>query len=670
MTASTRIRFRSGASSGVVEPPRRRADLDGLRALAITLVVAYHVWVGRVSGGVDVFLFLSAFLLTASFLRRMQTQDGLGVGSYWLRRFSRLLPPVAVTLLGVLVVAAAVYPPERWRAIWDQAVGSVFYVQNRVLADAAVDYYARTDQTSPLQHFWSLSVQGQVFLLWPLLILLAAGISRRTRLDAVQATAGVFGAVFVGSFVVSVIATAADQQSAYFSTPARLWEFALGSLVAVGLSAVRVRPTPRAAGVLVWSGIIGIVSCGLVLDVEGAFPGWAALWPTVSAALVVVGGQAHASLLPVRLLSARPLRGLASVSYAFYLVHWPILITWTVLSGRDQPGILAGTLIVAASLAVAWALTRWVDAPLARLVKEGGRPLQATAIVASILLVVTPVVIWRQAAVSSTVELGPDHPGSSAVLTGAVTGPFDAPPRPSEAEVVWPWFQPGDDCTESTAGRDETCAHLAGAGEDSLRVVVVGNSHSQQWGGMLEPLALERGWELTVVAAGGCPLGLDDDGTRPSGECAEWRERAFDKITALRPDLVVTVGSTNVAGSDAEYVSPGLERAIERLHARTEADVWVVRDNPRFDFDMWECGHGGAGDSCEVPLSGQQAPENPLAPLDRWDRVHAVDLTPLVCPDGLCRPFVGNIAVYFDDNHLTTDYTRSMSWAVSDLAPA
>ncbi len=358
------------------------------------------------------------------------------------------------------------------------------------------------------------------------------------------------------------------------------------------------------------------------------------------------------------------------MSYAFYLVHWPILITWTVLSGRDRPGLLAGTFIVAAALAAAWVMTRWLDVPLSRLVRRGGRLLQATAIVASVVLVVAPVATWRQMAVSSTAELGPDHPGASAVLTGAVTGSFDAPPRPSEADVIWPWFQPGDDCTVSPSGRDETCAHLAGAGEESWSVVVVGNSHSQQWGGMLEPLAIERGWKLTVLAAGGCPLGLDDDGTRPPGECAEWRERAFDRITALRPDLVVTVGSTNVAGSSAEYVSPGLERALDRLHASTEAEVWVVRDNPRFEFDMWECGHGGAEQSCEVPLADQQAPENPLAPFDEWERVRAVDLTPLVCPDGTCRPFVGNIAVYFDDNHLTTDYTRSMSWAVSDLVPA
>lgn len=648
--------------------PPRRADLDGLRAVAITLVVVYHVWIGRVSGGVDVFLFLSAFLLTGSFVRRIDAGDPLRVGEYWLRRFARLLPLVAVTLVGVLLTAMLVYPPERWRAVWDQTIGSVLYMQNVVLSGAAVDYYARTDQTSPLQHFWSLSIQGQVFLLWPVLLMLVAVIARRSRLTGSGAAAVVFGVVFLSSFASSLVLTSSNQQAAYFSTPARLWEFALGSLVAVAVSRVRVRALTGA--ILIAVGLVGVIACGMVLDVENAFPGWAALWPTVCAALIVVGGASSPRSLPVRVLSAAPLQWLAGISYAFYLVHWPILVTWMVVSERERPGILAGGFLIALSVAAAWALRRWVDAPVQRWLRRGGAVSTAIAVAVSVVVVVAPTLAWRQLEVSSAAQLGPEHPGAAAVLSGQVSAEFGAPPRPFAADIAWPWFEPGEDCSRDNRGMGETCFHRASGVEQPYRVAIVGNSHSQQWGAMLDPVALDRDWDVTLLVAGGCPLGLDDVGTRAPGFCDAWREGVFSALADLQPDLVVTVGSTTVAGSNEEYISPGLDRAIDRVRETTHADVWVLRDNPRFDFDMWDCAHSDDADTCEVDASTLLAEENPLDAFDDGERVRAIDVTPFVCPDGVCRPLVGNIYVFFDDNHVTTDYARSLSWAILDELPA
>ncbi len=155
-----------------VDPPRpgHRAELQGLRAVAIGMVVAYHIFLGRVSGGVDVFLLISAFLLTGTFASRLEKGAPLRVGRYWIKAFKRLLPPAVVTILGVLLLVRLFFPGYRWREVIAQALASTFSVENWHLADAAVDYYAvdRT-QASPLQHFWSLSIPGQVFLLWPLL---------------------------------------------------------------------------------------------------------------------------------------------------------------------------------------------------------------------------------------------------------------------------------------------------------------------------------------------------------------------------------------------------------------------------------------------------------------------------------------------------------------------
>ncbi|MDD7962159.1 acyltransferase family protein [Microbacterium thalli] len=664
-TAGAAREDESSSAAAVV----RRADLDGLRALAIALVVVYHVWVGRVSGGVDVFLFLSAFFLTGSFLRRMERRESLRLGSYWARRFSSLVPAAAATILGVVTITALVYPPERWRAVWNEAVGSIFYVQNRVLADSAVDYYARSDQTSPLQHFWSLAVQGQVFLLWPILLAVAALIVSRTRLSPAAAVSTIFATVFAASFAYSVVITPISQQTAYFDTGARLWEFALGSLIAVLVTRVTLPAVWRPIAVAV--GLVGIVSCGAVLDVEGAFPGWVALWPVASAALVVMGGTGRTQPAASRMLSSAPMLWLARISYALYLGHWPVLITWGVVTDATRPGLFTGGVLIGISLLLAWAMTRLLIEPVDAALRRRGTAARVIAIVVSVVLVVAPVLTWRHLQTTGSTELGPEHPGASAVLTGEVTAQFDEPPRPSAADLAWPWFEPGKDCRDDLAGAQETCFHLAGSDADSFRVAVVGNSHSQQWGGVLEPLALEQGWDLFVLAAGGCPVGLDDDGTRPPGVCASWREVVMESLATIRPDLIVTVGSASSPSTTDEHVSAGLDRAIQQMQELTGADVLVLRDNPRFEFDMYECGEqADTVSECEVPLVDVQAETNPLAEFDAWDAVSTVDLTPLVCPEGVCRPVVGNIRVYFDDNHLTIDYVRSMSWAISEMIPS
>lgn len=177
-----------------------RPDLDGLHALAVCLVVVYHVWFDRVSGGVDVFLLLSAFFLTASLIRHAEAGQRIGLIAVWTRRFWRLIPAAAATLCGVLVAAYVAFPPSMWQTIWSQTIASLFYVQNIELQRQSVDYYDRGSTiVSPLQHFWSLSIQGQVFLLWPVLVVVVVWLARMLRLPVRRVLVVVFAAVAVAS---------------------------------------------------------------------------------------------------------------------------------------------------------------------------------------------------------------------------------------------------------------------------------------------------------------------------------------------------------------------------------------------------------------------------------------------------------------------------------------
>lgn len=651
-----------------------RADIDGLRALAILLVVTYHVWLGRVSGGVDVFLMVSAFFLTASFVRRIQSERPFALGPFWLRRFRRLLPAAAVTIVGVLAVALLAYPQTEWPRVWGEAWSSLFYVENWTLAFSEVDYYARASVTpSPFQHFWSLSVQGQVFLLWPLIIGGVWLVLRRRRALIVPALALVFGAIFVGSMVFSVVETMHAQSFAYFDTRTRLWEFAAGSLVALALPHIRV--SAWSASALGWIGIIGIVLCGIVLDVQGGFPGYLALWPVVCTALVIVAGRDRPRGGPAVLLESGPLRYVSRDAYALYLVHWPVLVTWMVLSGRSEPGWLAGLGIVLISFVLARLVSMLVERPIRdAAIFDRSHRLGALVLAAAVLIVSVPLATWqivveqRELAVMESDSGG--YPGAVQIDEPIDLSAVDLPVIPLPTALDDEWVNLGAACTEDLIPVEgplsESCSQNARAADpDARRILVVGDSHAQQLMSPLTAVADEEGWGLFALLRGGCSLAaVEPDPSGALTPCDEWRLAALDYAMRIEPDAVYLV-ATKATSSSSETLVDGVEQIADQLTAQG-IEVIAVRDNPRFDIDMYECAMTEADAStaeasfCDVPEIGFAMGES-MDTLTARDGVVGVDFRPWLCPDGVCRGVIGNVAVYIDDNHISDTYGRTLA---------
>lgn len=663
------------SAAPVIRPDGYRADIDGLRALAILLVVVYHVWLGRVSGGVDVFLMVSAFFLTASFVRRVRSGRSLDLGTFWVRRFRRLLPAASVTITGILAVALIAYRQTEWPRVWREAWSSLFYVENWTLAFSEVDYYARASVTpSPFQHFWSLSVQGQVFLLWPVVIALVWLALRRRRHLIVPALAIVFGAIFVASLSFSIVETAQAQSFAYFDTRTRLWEFAAGSLVAIALPFVRT-PTWCAAP-LGWLGIAGIVSCGVVLDVQGGFPGYLALWPVVCTALVIVAGKDRPRGGPAAVLESRPLAFVSRDAYALYLVHWPVLVTWMVVTDRSQPGWLAGLGIVLVSFALARAVSMLVERPIreAKALDRSPR-LGAAVLVAGVLVVAVPLGAWqitieqREAALMASASGG--YPGAAQIDTPIDLSGVDLPLLPSATALDAEWVDLGAACADDLEPVEvalaDTCAQNETASDpDARRVLVMGDSHAQQLMSPLAVLADEQGWGVVGLLKGGCPIGVGAPAWSTSGvSCDEWRAAAVDYAKRVQPDAVYLV-TTRAAPGTPETLVEGIEEVADALTG-LGIEVIAVRDTPRFDFDMYECvlaasevapGHDPV--SCDVDDIGF-ADGQDFGELAAREGVTAVDFRPWLCPDDVCRGMIGNVAVYLDDNHLSDTYGRTLS---------
>ncbi|MFJ4207003.1 acyltransferase family protein [Paenarthrobacter sp. NPDC089675] len=678
MTAANNAGTLTAPSTKQGTTPERtfRPEVQGLRALAVLMVAAYHIWLGRVSGGVDVFLLISAFLLTLSFTRKLEAGKPLLLLRHWLHVFKRLLPAVVVVLLAVLTATWAFVPQSRWPDVLAEAWASLLYRQNWQLAKSAVDYYAQDHSgASPLQHFWSLSVQGQVFILWPLVFAVIAILQpylaklfRNSKAVAHrQLLFMAFGLVFAVSLVYSVDQTAHNQEYAYFDTRTRLWEFALGSLLALSLPYLK--PGRRLRVFLGWAGLAAMLSCGLILTVDRSFPGFVALWPTLAAAAVIVAGQSGSRFGADRLLAAKPLVLVGDNSYALYLWHWPVLVFFLLVTETTAPNLLQGLAIMAVSMVLAIATTRWVERPLRRWEWPNVRSWRAAVVIACCgALLALPVTAW-QGAISAEGAAIADQPmeltpGAAALAPEKAGQPTpDAKIIPAPAAMKDEWADIDGLCTGDNVPSDpllQGCLQNDEPDVVTKRIVVLGDSHAQQYMAALGPIAKAHGWEVVTLLKGSCRFGAESP--ERDEECNAFNKASAAYVMEHKPDAVFTVASLTHVTAPFETEVPGY---LEGIKPFTDAGIEVVgvRDNPRFAINMPECVQKKGPDSpdCNPPLEESLAASSPLDDYaGKVDRLYLMDMSDFICEQGTCPAVVGNVYVYKDDNHLTKTYVQSM----------
>ncbi len=645
-----------------------RKDIQGLRALAILAVVAYHAGVPGISGGfvgVDFFFVLSGYLITGLLVHERLTTGAVSLRAFWARRARRLLPASSLALVGTALASVVVLPVLERRSVAVDVVWASLFGANWRFAEQQTDYLAQERSPSPVLHFWSLGVEEQFYVAWPLLVVAVVLVAVRRSATSHQALrihlAIAFAVVAVTSLAWSVHETAVNQPYAFFGTPARAWQLAVGGLLAVLLPLISPGRRARLALGTIGSGAFAVALVGLrEAGVSGmSYPGWLALLPTLAAASLVAAGAGSEPTALGRVLSVRALNKVGDLSYSWYLWHWPALVLLPLALGSQSPLVSAAA--VAISFALAWASYTFVEQPVrsARiLVRSPGRSLATGA---ALVAAVAPfAVVLGTVEVSHTVV---------AVDGNHIT--LRPPPDQASSDITSMRAVGCDaDFEETTVG---DCAF--GDPDATRSAVLLGDSHAVAAFPGLNEAAKQEGYRLFSWTKSACPVAdvtrYDKAHGRVFTECDEFRSAILDRILEARPEVVVIAmyyksnarlvdrgtGERLPAEAVPRALAVGLRSVIKRLEG-TGIRVVLLRDLPKAPFDPPAC----LASEGRVKTCGFRRPAGPsfearaVSGLD----VELVNLARGVCGPRRCHPVVGDVLVYRDSNHITRTYSLSL----------
>jgi peptidoglycan/LPS O-acetylase OafA/YrhL len=666
-----------------------RTDIDGLRALSILLVVAFHAGWDRFSGGyvgVDVFFVLSGYLITGLLVKEYRTQGRISLTEFYARRIRRLLPLAAVVLVVTLMLGLWLLPPLTRIELVNDARAAALYFANWRFASQATAYSDAAVTDALLLHYWSLSVEEQFYLLWPLLVAGAGWWARRRswlRFDIVLAA---FLAVLVmASLGSSVLLTSRLGPGAYYATHTRLWEMGVGAALALVLPRL---PGPRALAAE-FLGILGlgaVVGAAMAYGTTTDFPGSAALVPVVGTVLILLAGSQRSTKI-ARVLSSGGLPTLGRWSYAWYLWHWPLIGVARLFNERSN-GVWseqAATLVaVVASLALAALSHRLVENPIrySRVLRT--QPRSNFVLGASLTLL--PVIgglaflLIGDIGNRTTAPVASDQGATHGTVIQASMTPLDA----SEDHVsVGPSSCHAD---QTVLAADLSCVFGDPGGNPT--VALIGDSHARHWLPALEVIAREEGWRLLSVTKSGCnPFDVpiwNSNYERPYQECDAWRDSLIEQL-ADEPDVALVIvgralGHRSSVLIDGQLVPraeigpvwrAGAERTFERL-LDVSARVVVLRDSPWAPEDVPTCLSEVWPEmsGCDFAVPGEGEDDTELYEAERSaapHRVSFVDVSDLVCPSNPCQMVTPDgVIKYRDRHHITQTFSRQLAPALSD----
>ncbi|WP_343577292.1 acyltransferase family protein [Mycobacterium sp.] len=714
-----------GAESRRSAQSRFRPDIEGLRAVAVVAVVLFHAQVPGVGGGfvgVDVFFVISGFLITGLLWRETSTTGTVKLSRFYGARARRLLPASATVGVITMIASAALLPAVQARAVIDDGIYSALYVGNYWFIKQGVSYFGHLPP-SPFQHYWSLGVEEQFYLVWPPMIIGTAWLVRRARRRATQAQAPsserpylvVLALVAAVSFALSLVSTYVLTTTAFFSLPTRAWQLAAGGLVALTAGQWRRLPS-RVVAVAGWAGLGMILLACTQLSTTTFYPGAAALLPVLGAVLVIGAGFAAPAEGCGHVLAVSPMRAIGRMSYSWYLWHWPVLVLAPALLGH--PLGLAGRLVAAlVSGGLAVLTLRFIENPLrfaapirrsalASLTLGGA----ATAVAVAVGMALPqwiPVPVPRgPAATPLTITAAPPPTGATiaaydaavqhvfaqvqaavAASAGLKTVPSDLRPPLADGAANGTVYSPNSCFRSQSQGGQPECA--TGNTASTTTVALVGDSQAAMWNPAFQQIAERRPWRLEMMAKMGCPLidvpitnSLFSRLVEHFRRCEQWRGEIMARLRAERPRLVLlSVWRGYRGGNENGWLSGftpydpawinSLTRLVQQLRG-IGAQVLVLGPVPDPHSVVPLCLSSHLDNVTACTPSRSTAVNQPGIAAESAATKAAggqyTDLTELFCTTNRCPVIVGNTQVYLDDSHLTPEYSQLLAPAIGALA--
>ncbi|MBP1326091.1 peptidoglycan/LPS O-acetylase OafA/YrhL [Leucobacter exalbidus] len=683
-----------------------------MRAIAVGVVLLYHANAPFLPGGfvgVDIFFVISGYLITGLLLREALTTGRINLAEFYGKRARRILPAATIVLLVTLALTVLFLPQLRWQQIGTEAVGAVFYVANWIFA-AGTDYLNAEVAASPLQHFWTLSVEEQFYIVWPLILvaLLFAIRGKAVRAEARGTVApdqarimryASYGVLLllIPSLAWSIYLTATNPAPAYFVTTTRLWEMAVGAALAV-FARYTVRIPDAIALTLGWLGLAGILFASLFYtSAVPAFPGSAALLPTLSAAAIIISGMNGRAERGVGvLLKLRPMRWVGDISYSLYLWHWPLIAVGTYLLGDDLR-FRWGLLIVALAFIPSWLSYRFIEGPFRdwpRLKKSASASLKAGAVlmlvtvIAAATVIVAPRVLAPQAETIDGQSIGAE--ALTTDFSNDDIASFTDAGKP--VDVIEGGFTPAAiDAREDNPVVYDLGCHLGledseilvdecifGDPESDTSIVLVGDSHAANWFVPLAALAEKNGWKLRSATKAACGFSAATQFTEKGDYtlCSDWNKQMVEDLRAEKPDLVIMANSnarSRIRDDNGEVLKDDVAVAafaqgiVDNVTRLEEAGVptLLFEDTPKMNQDIPDCVSANPDELTKCATSRVEAIDERSNPeqivVDTLKNVDLIDMNNWTCPDTeLCPAVVGNVLMWRDRHHFTETFAKTL----------
>jgi peptidoglycan/LPS O-acetylase OafA/YrhL len=673
--------------------PRFRPDIEGLRAIAVVLVVLYHAGLKPFTGGyigVDVFFVISGFLITTQLFNELLVHQTISVARFYARRATRLLPASTLVLLVTVVASWLWLPPTRFPSVCVDALTSTFYGINWRLAAQGVNYLNAGAAPSPLQHMWSLAVEEQFYLVWPVLLLAASFAWRWRRTTLSRGSVLLVLLVLTGgSFALCVRQTRSAVPWAYFGAHTRAWELGLGAIAAIAAPALARLPRMVAA-TATWLGLAAVVASAVLYTDATAFPGYTAALPVVGAALIVGAGCATPAGGVAVVLKYSPFQWLGKLSYSWYLWHWPILMIVPAALGRSANvglnlGLAAGSLVIAA------ASFKFVENPVRARKGLKARPwrgislgLSLSACAAAVALAGSQIVatvggggqgVDTRSLVAGAADPGQELASLLAQSTQVAAAPDNLTPTLAKAANDSPVvYSDGCHLDFTTTKNPSKC--VFGDVTAKTTVVLFGDSHAAQWFPAMNQVALTKHWRLISYTKSACPaasvLVYQDALKRGYTECVQWRDKTLEAIKAMHPAMVVM---TNNGTDDGGLVNtPGdadqawTDAWVASVNKVKEAGTRIVMlsDTPYPKSNVPDCVSSHLGDvsACTQTVSAALVlakRRQMIATAVAADGATVIDPTSWFCTATACPVIVGNLLVYKDESHMSTAYSAMLA---------